>query len=44
MLATVDWWQTLQVYVSRVLDVGARAHSSELMIACVGHGVCYVYL
>ena len=39
LLATVDWWQTLQVYSTRAVEVGAHVHGSELMITCVGHGV-----
>lgn len=44
MLAAVDWWQTLQVYDTRIVDIGTDVHSRELMIACVGHCVWFVYL
>ena len=43
-LAAVDWWQTLQVSDTRVVEIGARVHGSEFMIACVGHGLCFVCL
>lgn len=38
-LAAVDWWQTLQVYATRVVDTGTHIHGSELMVVSVGHGV-----
>ena len=44
MLPVVDWWQTLQVYVTCVVEVSAYIHGSELMIACVGHDLRFVYL